>query len=255
MASRAGGRRPGWPAAGSAPWCWSPGSPPGIGGPGRVAPPVPAAPPRPAWQPPRTRARPRRGLPWATRIRSSSAALATRSCRARSAAVDRTWMSAPSDQGTTSQLVHPQQQDRRQVVRVSHQARQGEGDRHRRRQPTCQQRRVHAMAPGDLEHRHHHAQLDGAVGVAGQQIDAHRPDRAAECRHGRGAPPASAPAAATMSRTAHTSSGRGGRWKVAARTEPAMTTAAAPAASQTSIGGGTPGASLHRRGACILRAG
>jgi hypothetical protein len=43
----------------------------------------------------------------ATRIRSSSATLATRSCRARSAAVDRTWTSAPSDQGTTSQLIHP----------------------------------------------------------------------------------------------------------------------------------------------------
>ena len=142
----------------------------------------------------------------------------------------------------------PQQQDRRQVVRVSHHSPPG-------RPPPpppahMPAATVHAMAPGDLEHRHHHAQLDGAVGVAGQQIDAHRPDRAAERRHGRGAPPRQ------RARGGHHEHQRpGGRWKVAARTEPAMTTAAAPAASQTSIGGGTPGASLHRRGACILRAG
>ena len=186
---------------------------------------------------------------WATRIRSSSAALATRSCRARSAAVDRTWMSAPSDQGTTSQLVHPQQQDRRQVVRVSHQARQGEAT------ATAATAHMpaatwHAMAPGDLEHRHHHAQLDGAVGVAGQQRDAHPPDRAAE--------PPWARARSQRARGGHHEqdgpdvSGRGSGWQVAAL-EPAMTTAAA-GSRQTSIGGGTPGASLHRRG-CILRAG
>jgi hypothetical protein len=45
------------------------------------------------------------------------------------------------------------------------------------------------MAPGDLEHRHHHAQLDRAVGIPGQQIDPHRPDRAPQCHQGSGAPP------------------------------------------------------------------